>query len=101
MENIIYNELKFRGYMVDVGMIIKRETDKNNKDIKKQLEVDFIANLGSKKYYIQSVYSIPSMEKINQEKVSILNIDDSFKKMIIVKDRIKPFLDEHGILTIN
>ena len=100
MENIIYNELRYRGYMVDVGMVIKRESNKN-KDIKKQQEVDFIANLGNKKYYIQSAYSLQSIEKINQEKASLLNIDDSFKKIIIVKDRIKPFLDENGILTIN
>ncbi len=100
MENIIYNELRYRGYMVDVGMVMKRENI-NNKDIKKQLEVDFIANLGSKRYYIQSAYSLPSIEKINQEKASLLHIDDSFKKIIIVKDRIKPFLDENGILTIN
>lgn len=100
MENIIYNELRYRGYMVDVGMVMKRE-NVNNKDIKKQLEVDFIANLGNKRYYIQSEYSLPSIEKINQEKASLLNIDDSFKKIIIVKDRIKPFLDENGILTIN
>ena len=100
MENIIYNELRYRGYMVDVGMVMKRE-NVNNKDIKKQLEVDFIANLGNKKYYIQSAYSLPSIEKINQEKASLLNIDDSFKKIIIVKDQIKPFLDENGILTIN
>jgi len=100
MENIIYNELRYRGYMVDVGMVIKREID-NSRDIKKQLEVDFIANLGSKRYYIQSAYSLPSPDKINQEKASLLNIDDSFKKIIIVKDRVKPFLDEHGILTIN
>ena len=66
MENIIYNELRYRGYMVDVGMVIKRESNKN-RDIKKQLEVDFIANLGSKRYYIQSAYSLPSIEKINQE----------------------------------
>lgn len=73
----------------------------NNRDIKKQLEVDFIANLASKRYYIQLAYSLPSRDKINQEKTSLLNIDDSFKKIIIVKDRVKPFLDEHGILTIN
>ena len=100
MENIIYNELRYRGYMVDVGMVMKRENI-NNKDIKKQLEVDFIANLGSKRYYIQSAYSLPSIEKINQENASLLNIDDSFKKIIIVKARIKPCLDEKGILTIN
>lgn len=100
MENIIYNELRFRGYMVDIGMVIKRERE-NNKDVKKQLEVDFIANFGNKRYYIQSAYSLPSIEKINQEKASLLNIDDSFKKIIVVKDRLKPFLDENGILTIN
>ena len=101
MENIIYNELRFRGYMVDVGTVIKRESGPNDKDVKKQLEVDFIANLGSKKYYIQSAYSIPSKEKLEQEKASLINIDDSFKKIIVVKDRIKPSLDEYGILTIN
>lgn len=101
MENIIYNELRYRGYMVDVGTVIKREYGPNDKDVKKQLEVDFIANLGSKKYYIQSAYSIPSKEKLEQEKASLINIDDSFKKIIVVKDRIKPSLDEHGILTIN
>lgn len=101
MENIIYNELRYRGYMVDVGTVIKREYGPNDKDVKKQLEVDFIANLGSKKYYIQSAYSISSKEKLEQEKASLINIDDSFKKIIVVKDRIKPSLDEHGILTIN
>lgn len=101
MENIIYNELRYRGYMVDVGTVIKRENGPNDKDLKKQLEVDFIANLGSKKYYIQSAYSLPSKEKLEQEKASLINIDDSFKKIIVVKDRIKPSLDEHGILTIN
>ena len=101
MENIIYNELRYRGYMVDVGTVIKRESGPNDKDVKKQLEVDFIANLGSKKYYIQSAYSIPSKEKLEQEKASLINIDDSFKKIIVVKDRIKPSLDEYGILTIN
>ena len=100
MENIIYNELRYRDYMVDVGTELKRESNKN-KDIKKQLEVDFIANLGNKRYYIQSAYSLPSIEKISQEKASLLNINGSFKKIIIVKDRVKPFLDENGILTIN
>ena len=66
MENIIDNELKCRGYMVDVGRVMKRE-NVNNKDVKKQLEVDFIANLVSKRYYIQSAYSLPSIEKINQK----------------------------------
>lgn len=101
MENIIYNELRHRGYMVDVGVVMTREKDKNDKDIRKQREVDFIANLGTKRYYIQSAYSLPSAEKAEQEKKSLLNIDDSFKKIIIVKDRVKAFLDDNGIVTIN
>ena len=101
MENIIYNELRYRGYMVDVGVVMTREKDKNDKDVRKQREVDFIANLGTKRYYIQSAYSLPSAEKAEQEKKSLLNIDDSFKKIIIVKDRVKAFLDDNGIVTIN
>lgn len=101
MENIIYNELRHRGYMVDVGVVMTREKDKNDKDVRKQREVDFIANLGTKRYYIQSAYSLPSAEKAEQEKKSLLNIDDSFKKIIIVKDRVKAFVDDNGIVTIN
>lgn len=101
MENIIYNELRHRGYMVDVGVVMTREKDKNDKDVRKQREVDFIANLGTKRYYIQSAYSLQSAEKAEQEKKSLLNIDDSFKKIIIVKDRVKAFLDDNGIVTIN
>lgn len=101
MENIIYNELRHRGYMVDVGVVMTREKDKNDRDVRKQREVDFIANLGTKRYYIQSAYSLPSAEKAEQEKKSLLNIDDSFKKIIIVKDRVKAFLDDNGIVTIN
>lgn len=101
MENIIYNELRHRGYMIDVGVVMTREKDKNDKDVRKQREVDFIANLGTKRYYIQSAYSLPSVEKTEQEKASLLNIDDSFKKIIVVKDRVKAFLDDNGIMTIN
>lgn len=101
MENIIYNELRYRGYMVDVGVVMTREKDKNDKDVRNKREVDFIANLGTKRYYIQSAYSLPSVEKTEQEKASLLNIEDSFKKIIIVKDRVKAFLDDNGIVTIN
>lgn len=96
MENIIYNELRQRGYLVDVGMVESREGNS-----KKRLEVDFIVNSGTKRYYIQSAYSIVSNEKEAQEKKSLLNINDSFKKIIIVKDRVKPFMDENGIMTMN
>lgn len=100
MENIIYNELVVRGYSVDVGMVEMKKQDKNGKWIRIQLEVDFIANLGSKKYYVQSALSIPDREKEIQESRSLTNINDSFKKIIVVKDHIMPRRNEEGILTI-
>lgn len=100
MENIIYNELILRGYRVDVGMVEIKKKDKNGNWTRTQLEVDFIANLGSKKYYIQSAFSIPDKEKETQESRSLVNINDSFKKVIIVKDYIAPRLNNDGILTI-
>lgn len=101
MENIIYNELKSRGYSVDVGVVEKREVDSNGKEKKKQLEIDFIANLGSKRYYIQSAYSMPTEEKRIQEKTSLISVKDSFKKIILVKDVVKVSRDEDGIMTMN
>ena len=101
MENIIYNELLMRGYNVDVGLINIVERNQEGKVVRKQLEVDFICNLGSKRYYIQSVYSIPDKEKRTQEIRPFRNIDDSFKKIIITKDIVPSFYDDYGILTIN
>ena len=101
MENIIYNELRSRGYSVDVGVVEKREVDSNGKEKKKQLEIDFIANLGSKRYYIQSAYSMPTEEKRIQEKASLIGVKDSFKKIILVKDIVKISRDEDGIMTMN
>lgn len=101
MENIIYNELKSRGYSVDVGVVEKREVDSNGKEKKKQLEIDFIANLGSKRYYIQSAYSMPTEEKRKQEKASLISVKDSFKKIILVKDVVKVSRDEDGIMMMN
>lgn len=100
MENIIYNELKIRGFQVDIGVVEHRTTDKNGKTIRKQYEVDFVANQGSQRYYIQSAFRIPTSAKERQESNSLLNIDDSFKKIIIVKDNIKPKRSEEGIVTI-
>ena len=100
MENIIYNELITRGYSVDVGMVEIKKQDKEGKWVRIQLEVDFIASLGSKKYYVQSALSIPDREKEIQESRSLTNINDSFKKVIIVKDHIMPRRNEEGILTI-
>ena len=101
MENIIYNELKIRGYKVDVGMVTKSILTSEGNREKKQLEVDFIANLGSKRYYIQSALSLSTEEKVKQEKASLINITDSFKKIILVKDIIKVKRDEDGIVTMN
>lgn len=101
MENIIYNELRSRGYSVDVGVVEKREVDSNGKEKKKQLEIDFIANLGSKRYYIQSAYSMPTEEKRIQEKASLISVKDSFKKIILVKDVVKVSRDEDGIMMMN
>lgn len=100
MENIVYNELRTRGYHVDVGMVEERTTDKNNKTIRKQYEVDFVANQGNKRYYIQSAFAIPDEAKVRQETASLTRIDDSFKKIIVVKGDIMPKRDENGIVTI-
>ncbi len=100
MENIIYNELKIRGFQVDVGVVEYRATDNDGKRIRKQYEVDFVANQGSQRYYIQSAFIMPTDVKERQESASLLNIDDSFKKIIIVKDHIKPKRNEEGIVTI-
>ena len=101
MENIIYNELRIRGFNVDVGVVMKRKRTAEGVQEKKQLEIDFIANMGSKRYYIQSAFSLPDDEKRLQEKASLVNVSDSFKKIIIVKDAIKPWHDDDGILTIS
>ena len=101
MENIIYNELRVRGFSVDVGVVMKRKRTKAGVQEKKQLEIDFIANQGSRRYYIQSAFSIPDEEKRKQEKASLINVGDSFKKIIIVKDVVKPWHDDDGILTIS
>lgn len=100
MENIIYNELRMRGYSVDVGVVTIAE-NKGGKVIRKQLEVDFVCNLGSARYYIQSAYSLPDEEKLLQETKPFRKIDDSFKKIIVTKDIVPKHYDEHGILTLN
>ena len=101
MENVIYNELSMRGYNVDVGVVQIAERDQNGKVIRKQLEVDFVCNLGSSRYYIQSAYSMPDEAKRNQETKPLRKINDSFKKIIITKDLIMPYYDDYGILTVS
>lgn len=101
MENVIYNELRMRGYSVDVGVVTVTEKGADGKSSRKQLEVDFVCNMGSSRYYIQSAYSIPDMEKREQEIRPFKKIDDSFKKIVITKDVVPAHYDEKGILTIN
>lgn len=100
MENVIYNELCRRGYSVDVGCVDDIFTDENGKRTQKQLEIDFVCNLSSRRIYIQSAMSLPSLEKLIQEQRSLLKVNDSFQKVIIVKDGISHFNDE-GVLILN
>lgn len=101
MENIIFNELKVRGYNVDVGVVVMNEVDKNGKKIRKQLEVDFVCNKGSKRFYIQSAYALPDKEKMEQEQRSLVNTGDGFKKIIITRDAVAPLYNEEGILVMS
>jgi uncharacterized protein len=101
MENIIYNELIARGFSVDVGIVEINDKNKYGSYSLKQLEVDFVCNFGDKRYYIQSALELPTREKTIQEEKSLLNINDSFKKIIIVKNTISSWYNEEGILIIN
>lgn len=101
IENIIFNELKVRGYNVDVGVVVMNEVDKNGKKIRKQLEVDFVCNKGSKRFYIQSAYALHDKEKMEQEQRSLVNTGDGFKKIIITKDAVAPLYNDEGILVMS
>lgn len=101
MENIIYNELRKRGYSVDVGVVEKRKNSADGKTERIRLEIDFVANLGSRRYYIQSAFGMPTEEKRLQEKASLVQVKDSFKKIIVVKDVVNITRDEEGITTMS
>ena len=101
MENVIFNELKKRDYNVDVGIVEINIKDKDGKNKRVQLEVDFIVNEGNKRYYIQTALSIPNKEKMEQEQKSLVNIPDSFKKIIVVRDNIQPWQNEEGITIVS
>ena len=101
MENIIYNELRHRKFNVDIGQVTVNEKNANGTYTRKLLEVDFVANKGSKRYYIQSAYLIPDEEKREQEIRSLLKIGDSFKKIVITSHAPAPLYDSHGILTMS
>lgn len=101
MENIIYNELRKRGYSVDVGVVEKRKNRADGKTERIRLEIDFVANLGSRRYYIQSAFGMPIEEKRLQEKAPLVQVKDSFKKIIVVKDVVNVTRDEEGITTMS
>lgn len=101
MENLIYNELRLRGLSVDVGVVVRNEKDANGVSVRKQLEVDFVCNQGSQRYYIQSALRLPNEEKRKQEVRSLKDINDSFKKFVITEDMISRYLDDDGITYMN
>ena len=101
MENVIYNELIRRGYNVDVGVVQISEKNATGTNTRVQYEIDFVANQGYKRYYIQSAFAIPDREKMIQESRPFLKINDSFKKIIIEKDTISTYYTEEGILVLN
>ena len=101
MENIIFNELKMRGFNVDVGVIVQYDTNGKGNGIRKQLEIDFVCNQGSKRYYIQSAYAIPDQAKMEQEQRSLILTGDFFKRMIITKDTPAPYYNESGVLIMS
>ncbi len=101
MENILYNELIIRGFNVDVGVVEKYTKNSKGQNTKVILEVDFVCNKGSQRYYIQSAFSIPDINKMSQEQESFNRIDDSFKKVIVVQDNVAPWHNEKGYLIIN
>ncbi len=100
MENIIYNELRYRDFLVDVGVIASIERNESGKKVRKHYEIDFIATKGNLKFYIQSAFSMSSPEKVLQETNSLRHIPDSFKKIIVVRENKKPRMDENGFVTI-
>lgn len=101
MENIIYNELRVRGYNVDIGVVVSNEVTVDGKKIRKQLEIDFICNKGDRRFYIQSAFALPDAAKRRQEERPLLLAGDGFKKIIITKDALAPIYDEQGILEMN
>lgn len=101
MENIIFNELKIRGFNVDVGVIIHYDNNEKGNSVRKQLEIDFVCNKGSKRYYIQSAYLIPDQAKMEQEQRSLMLTGDFFKRIIITKDTPAPHYNENGVLIMS
>lgn len=101
MENVIYNELAARGCDVDVGVVPSTVKGEDGKTHRVQLEIDFVCNKGSKRYYIQSAFALPTIEKWEQEQRSLLKVDEGFKKILVTKEGLEPHYFENGILVMN
>lgn len=101
MENVVFNELRIRGYNVDVGVVCLNERTDGGEKLRRQLEIDFVCNLGSKRYYIQSAYAMPTAEKAAQEARPLLHTGDAFKKIIITRDSPAPLYTDDGVLVMN
>ena len=101
MENLIYNELVIRGLLVDVGVVVLNTKNEDGKSQRKQLEVDFVCNEGSKRCYIQSVFRLPTEEKRKQELRSLIHINDNFQKFIITDEPIKRYQNDDGVIFMN
>lgn len=101
LENVIYNELRYRGLGVDVGVVPSRRMDDGGRARRVNYEIDFVCNRGSQRYYVQSAFSLPTQEKVNQEQASLARVDDFFKRIIVTKDGAAPHYNEAGILMLN
>ena len=101
MENIVFNELKTRGFNVDVGVVMANGKDKDNRSTRRQYEIDFVCNKGSRRYYIQSAYSVPDQAKMEQEQRSLMLTGDAFKKIIVTKDAPAPYYNDRGLLVMS
>ncbi len=101
MENIIFNELKIRGFNVDIGVVVVNGSGKDGSSVRRQYEIDFVCNKGSKRYYIQSAYAIPDQAKMEQEQRSLMLTGDTFKKIIITKDTAAPYYNDSGVLIMS
>lgn len=98
MENALYNELVYRGYSVDVGVVEHVDRDVDGRRHREQLEIDFVCNMASRRYYIQSAFAIPDAEKMEQEQRPLVSTGGSFKKIIVVRNRVKPWRNDRGVL---
>ena len=101
MENVIFNELKVRGYSVDIGVVVENMKNGKGSGIRKQLEIDFVCNRGPKRYYIQSAFALPDEKKRDQEQRSLLLTGDGFKKIVITRQGLAPLYNEAGILEMS